>query len=110
MASMSLETALLSAMLRLARRRAPATLDQLLVRVDADAAEARSALASLARAGLVHVVGDQPRLTMVGFAIAVATAAVTSERRRAARGERRAPGREARAKRVVPLVRRRRAA
>lgn len=99
---MTPEIAVLRALLRLARRRAPASLDEILVRVDADADEIHRALAALSRAGLVYRIETGPRLTMAGFAVAVATtAAVPAPRKRAP---------AARPPRVVPLVRRRRAA
>jgi predicted transcriptional regulator len=98
---MTPEIAVLRALLRLARRRSPATLEQLLVRVDADADDVLYAVRQLARAGLVHTEKNVPRLTMTGFAIAVAmTAAVPKQTKK----------KPASPARVVPLVRRRRAA
>ena len=66
------EIAVLRALLRLARRRNPATLEDLLTRVDADAREVQRALASLARAQLVLRSGDAARLSLSGLAVAVA--------------------------------------
>jgi DNA-binding IclR family transcriptional regulator len=96
---MSPEIAVLRALLRLARRRTPASLDEILVRVGVDAPSARRALASLARAGLVHRTVHGPRLTLSGFAIAVATAAAVPAKRPASLR-----------RTVLPLVRRRPAA
>lgn len=98
---MSCEIAVLRALLRLARRRTPASAGELLVRVDADAPAIRRALGSLARAGLVHRTPAGPRLTLAGFAVAVATTAtVPVPAQRASRSPRTARAR------VVPLVRR----
>lgn len=98
---MSCEIAVLRALLRLARRRTPPTAGELLVRVDADAPAIRRALGSLARAGLVQRTPAGPRLTLAGFAVAVATTAAVPAQRAS-----KAP-RTARARaRVVPLVRR----
>jgi predicted transcriptional regulator len=113
MASMSPEIAILRALLRLARRRSPASLDEILVRVDADADEARRALNALARAGLVHDTQTGPRLTMAGFAVAVAMAATPPAKQPRKRQASVAAGAGASAgarARVLPLVRRRRAA
>lgn len=71
---MTLELDLLRAMLRLARRRTPATIDQLLLRVPGDEAAVRRALAALVRGGLVAPGPKGPRLSLTGFAIAVAYA------------------------------------
>lgn len=99
MVAMQPEIAVLRALLRLARRRTPATLEQILLRVGVDAPAARRALASLARAGLVHRTPEGPRLTLPGFAVAVATAAsVPGTAKRAAPA------------RVIPFARRRPAA
>jgi DNA-binding IclR family transcriptional regulator len=117
---MTPEIAVLRALLRLARRRTPATLDEILVRVGIEAPAARRALASLARAGLVHRTVQGPRLTLAGFAVAVAVAASAPPSSSRAPGASsstgstaaaRAASREARAPaRVVPLTRRRPAA
>jgi len=84
---MSLETAVLSALLRLARsrRRAPTTMNDLLARVAARPRDVRRTLASLERASLVDVTPAGPRLTLMGLAVAAASAAVRSERARLAR-------------------------
>lgn len=71
---MTLEIDVLRALLRLARRRTAPTLEQLLVRVDADQDALERALAALVRADLVHHTPKGPRLTLTGFAIAVAYA------------------------------------
>jgi len=94
----SLEVDVLRAMLRLARRRTAPSVEQLLLRVPADEPAVRRSLSTLIRANLVHVTPKGPRLTLVGFAVAVAMAA--TPRPKAAS----APAR------AVPMVRRRRAA
>lgn len=71
----SLEVDVLRAMLRLARRRTTATIEQLLVRVPADEPAVRRTLDTLIRAELVRVTPKGPRLSLVGFAVAVAMAA-----------------------------------
>lgn len=71
---MSLEIDVLRAMLRLARRRTVPTIEQLLLRVPADEAAVRRALAALVRGGLVNTTPNGPRLSLTGFAIAVAYA------------------------------------
>jgi DNA-binding IclR family transcriptional regulator len=95
---MSLEIDVLRALLRLARRRTPPTLEQLVVRVGGDAADVRRALASLARSGLVQRTPAGVRLSLAGFAVAVASA------------RRPRPLVRAGVPSSVPLVRRRRAA
>jgi DNA-binding IclR family transcriptional regulator len=100
---MSLDIPVLRALLRLSRSRTPPTLAALLVRVDADPAGIQRALRSLARAGLVHTTPSGPRLTMAGFAVAVAmTSPPTSV---ASRRKPRPIGKE-RPVRVIPLLRR----
>lgn len=71
---MSLEIDVLRAMLRLARRRTSPTLEQLMLRLPADERAIRRALATLVRADLVHVTPKGPRLSLTGFAVAVAYA------------------------------------
>lgn len=71
---MSLEIDVLRAMLRLARRRTVPTVEQLLLRVHADEHALRRALSALVRGDLVHVTPKGPRLTLTGFAVAVAYA------------------------------------
>jgi hypothetical protein len=71
----SLEVDVLRAMLRLARRRTTPTLEAILLRVPADEVSLRSSMNRLIRANLVHVTPKGPRLTLVGFAVAVAMAA-----------------------------------
>jgi hypothetical protein len=100
MTLMSLEIVLLRTLLRSARRRTLMTVEDLAARVGGDPRLVCRALSSLARSELVHRTPQGPRLSLSGFAVAVAASAV-----------RPAP----RAKRLsgvagVPLVRRRRAA
>jgi hypothetical protein len=84
---MSTETAVLCALLRLARRRrrAPTTMNDLLNRVVARPRDVRRALATLQRGSLVELCSEGPRLTLVGLAVAVASASVRAERARVAR-------------------------
>jgi DNA-binding IclR family transcriptional regulator len=72
--SMSLEIDVLRALLRLARRRTPPTLEQLFVRVGGDEPAVRLALRSLARRGLVQRTPAGLRLSLPGLAVAVACA------------------------------------
>ena len=81
MASMSTEIVVLRALLRLARRRNPATLEDLLSRVPKGAREVQHALASLARAQLVLRSGDTARLSLAGLAVAVAATANAKQQR-----------------------------
>lgn len=97
---MSLEIDVLRALLRLARRRTPPTLEQLVVRVGGEEADVRNALASLARNGLVQRTPAGLRLSLSGLAVAVACAQ-RPRPRSIARPQ--APS-------SLPLVRRRRAA
>jgi hypothetical protein len=71
---MSLEIDVLRALLRLARRRTHPTLDQLVVRVGAEESEVRRALFALARGGLVQRTPAGLRLSLLGLAVAVASA------------------------------------
>ncbi len=71
---MNLEVDVLRALLRLARRRNPPTLEQLVVRVGGEDAAVRTALASLARSGLVQRSAAGVRLSLPGLAVAVACA------------------------------------
>jgi DNA-binding IclR family transcriptional regulator len=71
---MSLEIDVLRALLRLARRRTPPTIEQLLLRVGADEPAVRRALSALIRGGLVNTTPRGPRLSLPGFAVAVAYA------------------------------------
>jgi len=91
---MSLEIDVLRALLRLARRRTPPTMDELLVRVGGHPRDVRRALASLADADLVRRSPEGPRLSLTGLAVAVAAA---SEPRRLGRVRVRAPLRRGRA-------------
>ena len=80
---MSLEIDVLRAMLRLARRRTAPTVEQLLLRVNADENALRRALTTLIRGDLVNVTPKGPRLSLTGFAVAVAYAQrPVSERRK----------------------------
>jgi DNA-binding IclR family transcriptional regulator len=94
--SPSLEVELLRAMLRLARRRTTPTIEQLLLRVPADEPSVRRSFATLVRANLVHITPKGPRLSLTGFAVAVAMAAT--------------PRPATVARTTVPMTRRRRAA
>lgn len=71
---MSYEIRVLRALLRLARRRRPATLEELRLRVGGDERALRRALGVLARAELVQPGPEGPRLSLVGLAVAVASA------------------------------------
>jgi DNA-binding IclR family transcriptional regulator len=95
---MSTEIAVLRVLLRLSRRRAPATLADLVARVGADARDVHRALGALARAQLVQRSGDTARLSLAGLAVAVAS----KQPRSSAPTARCTP----RAARVIPLVRR----
>jgi DNA-binding IclR family transcriptional regulator len=72
---MSPDIAVLRALLRLARRRTPPTLEQLVVRVGTPESDVRKSLASLARSGLVQRTPAGLRLSLAGLAVAVAAAA-----------------------------------
>ena len=74
---------LLGAMLRLARRREAADVDALQVRTSGSRADVRASLRRLERAELVERLGEErARLTLAGFAIAVA---IRGQRRKAIR-------------------------
>ena len=69
------ELLVLNAILRLARRRVPATLREVDARVGGPARRVRAALARLVSLGLVQRTASAiPQLTMEGFALAVALA------------------------------------
>ena len=108
---MSTEIVVLRALLRLARRRNPATLEDLLSSLSAvpgDAREVQHALASLARAQLVLRSGNTARLSLAGLAVAVAaTANAKQERQQRAKTLSQAP-RTARIFPMQPLARVRR--
>lgn len=70
----------LRAALRCARHRRAASRAALAVRVDCSETDLDAALVTLARAGLIHSEADV-RLTMCGFAVAVATIAPVSAAR-----------------------------
>ena len=69
---MSFDAMVLRAMLRLARRREAADEEAVAVRTGGSPAQVRSSLRRLRAMGLVQRVAHEPRLTMPGFAIAVA--------------------------------------
>ena len=70
---MSYELEVLRAMVRLARRRSPADLEQLTLRVGGNSSNIRSALRALAQADLVVRTPTGARLTMSGLAVALAS-------------------------------------
>ncbi len=84
---MHYELSVLRALLRLARRRCAADIDQLLVRVGGAPAELRDAMRRLEQAGLVERLpgaGDgNGRLTLSGLAVAVASIKDSANRRSA---------------------------
>lgn len=70
---MSIDTMVLRAMLRLARRRQAADVGEVAVRVGGSASDVRAALRRLDGSGLVERrVSQPPRLTLAGLAVAVA--------------------------------------
>ncbi len=70
---MNFDANVLRAMLRMARRRAEAEVDAVCLRVGGEARDVRRSLRRLRAAGLVEIPADRaPRLTMAGFAVAVA--------------------------------------
>ena len=99
---MSTEIAVLRALLFFSRRRAPATLEDLLHRVGGDLPEMQRALASLARSQLVQRTGQTARLSLAGLAVACAAAANARSARRAKT--------VSRPSRMLPMIRRRRQA
>ena len=102
--SPSLEVEVLRAMLRLARRRTAPTIEAILLRTPppANADAVKHSLRTLIRAELVHVTPKGPRLTLAGFAVAVAMASTPRQKAVSSGG---APARAS-----VPMMRRRRAA
>jgi DNA-binding IclR family transcriptional regulator len=106
MASMSTEIAVLRALLLLARTRRglPATVEDIVTRVRDDAAAVERALEGLVRTELVQRAGATLRLSLAGLAVAVAAAAQAKADAR--RAKTLTSGRD----RVIPMVRRRRAA
>lgn len=110
---MSYEITVLRALLRLARRRAPATVEDILVRVGGEEADVRRALGALARAELVYRTAEGPRLSLAGFAVAAACAAPVARKAKQPKAPAPTPAPADKAQaggRVIPLVRRRRAA
>lgn len=105
MESMSLEIDTLRALLRLARRRTPATLAELLVRVDTDAETLARVVERLVRTDLAFRVGAGVRLSLGGLAVAAASCPPIARRRPAPAAK---PVRAPAA--VLPLLRRRPAA
>jgi Mn-dependent DtxR family transcriptional regulator len=74
MSTETIELSVLRAMLRLSRRRQPADVEAIAERVGAPARAIRAALRRLAHDGFVDRPGEMPpRLTLVGFAVAVAS-------------------------------------
>lgn len=69
------DTQILRAIARLSRTSSPATFDAIELRVAAEPAELRAAIARLSRGGLVTRRAEEVRLTMFGLAVAVASAA-----------------------------------
>jgi DNA-binding IclR family transcriptional regulator len=100
---MSLEIDVLRALLRLARRRTPPTLEQLVVRVGSEEADVRHALVALGKSGLVQRTPAGLRLSLPGLAVAVACARRPTNAGRTRRSKEPMPS-------STPLVRRRRAA
>ena len=89
---MKYETEVLKAMLRLARRRVAANVNQILVRIGGTPAEFRTALRQLERAGFVDRTATRSgRLTLAGFAVAVAAAATKTRQKRSSTGARSSP-------------------
>lgn len=70
----SLDIDVLRALLRLARRQTPPTMEQLVVRVGAEPEAVRRSLVALARNGLVQRTPGGLRLSLPGLAVAVAYA------------------------------------
>jgi len=93
----SLELDVLRAFLRLARRRTPPTMDQLLLRIPADAPLLTRTLSKLIEGGLVNLTPKGPRLSLTGFAVAVAFAPKPQAATRLARTEGTLPLRRRRA-------------
>ena len=106
MEPMSLDIAVLRALLRLARRRTPATPSELLARVDTTEAEVEQIVGRLVRSDLAYRVDGGFRLSLGGLAVAAATVAPVGKARRAPTRAASEPARAA----VVPMPRRRRAA
>lgn len=74
MQTMSIDTMVLRAMLRLARRRQAADVGEVALRVGGSASDVRAALRRLDSGGLVERrLSEAPRLTLAGLAVAVAT-------------------------------------
>lgn len=71
---MSLEIDVLRALLRLARRRTAPSMEQLLVRVDAEPRDVHHVLGVLSQKNLVRRTPTGIGLTFAGFAVAVACA------------------------------------
>lgn len=69
---MNFDGEVLRAMLRLARRRQPASLQAVAIRAGATLRDVRVSARRLRAAGLVEVRPDALRLTMAGFTVAVA--------------------------------------
>ena len=83
---MNVDTEVLRAMLRLARRCEDATEEAIAVRIGGDDASVRAALRRLDAQGVVERRGERaPRLTMAGLAVAVALLPAKAEKTRAVR-------------------------
>jgi DNA-binding IclR family transcriptional regulator len=93
----ALEFDVLRALLRLARRRTPPTLDQLVVRVGGEAPEVKTALRTLARMGLVQRTPHGIGLTLEGLAVSVAYAKRAPERSGVTAAKTKKPAKERRA-------------
>lgn len=70
---MSYELEILRAMVRLARRRSPASREQLVLRVGGTGSHLRAALRALSQADLVVRTASGVRLTMSGLAVGLAS-------------------------------------
>lgn len=87
---MNFDGKVLRAMLRLARRRQAASYEAIAVRAGATLREVRVSARRLRSAGLVEIRWDALRLTMAGFAVAVAMLPAKAPTREAARRSSRA--------------------
>jgi DNA-binding IclR family transcriptional regulator len=104
---MTLDLDILRALLRLARRRSPPTLEKLLERVGGDepaALRVLATLAELADQGLIQRTPSGFGLSLQGFAVAVACAEHSRPRRRTRKAERSEP--LAPASSIAPATRR----
>ena len=81
---MRYEIQVLRAMLRLARRRERADVGRIVDRVQGPSTQVREALRRLEAAGLVERRPEGPRLTLAGFAVAVATVTLKTSAKKGA--------------------------